>query len=661
MPPEPAVPSTTPTPSVEPPAQLPTTPPPANTLQPPPAAPPVAPAAMTPAITHPTVSPQALPIAAAPAVPYSQPILPTQPSSTPPTTAQSPVSVPGQVVATPVNWTQSNVSAMLPPVPLKAKPGLKWLILGLVVVLLVASGALAYHGLFIAPKQALADYLVKVSMSKTGLFNGTVSSTTSDYKLHVKLNGAYDIKDLTNPKLDLKLDGDLSNGGSTNTLAAATSGSTNGSVKGEILTTDKNLYFKIESVGVLSSFLPVQILKDWYKVPIDSQTTQANKCLSTKKGGSGSFLGNQILTQLPLKNSKRVGLFEKIDGHLVTHFKASLDFAGLKDAVDKANKDLSADCKINLTADDFKDLAVDYDLWTSGGFDRLTVHVTTTTTKAAEKATAELSLDTSAYNKPVTITAPANAKPIEDLISLFFGGTIDESSSADPNTAAGRDLARKNDAGRMVSYLEQYASNNGGVYPATPAAVDSMLTAYDTGASATSNLGNKYALAAACASPITSNTFSAAYAVTATKRDYVLSACLESGGPYQVHPVSSPDSSSSSSAARARDAQRKSDLRAVKNALETYFNDENSYPPGSSYVNLSSALVTAYLPAMPVDPKNTGTYVYTYQATVGPNGAGAKCNTKPCGSYYLQGHLENTADSQKKAGTPDTYEVSGVN
>src|SRR5476651_309107 len=62
---------------------------------------------------------------------------------------------------------------------------------------------------------------------------------------------------------------------------------------------------------------------------------------------------------------------------------------------------------------------------------------------------------------------------------------------------------------------------------------------------------------------------------------------------------------------RARDAQRKSDMRAVKNALETYFNDNNVYPPGN-YSGLGSFLVTAYIPKMPADPQsgNTG-YAYT--------------------------------------------------
>ena len=102
---------------------------------------------------------------------------------------------------------------------------------------------------------------------------------------------------------------------------------------------------------------------------------------------------------------------------------------------------------------------------------------------------------------------------------------------------AQRDTARKDEAGRMVSLLEQYASNNGGVYPLTPAAADAMLVSYDANASAVSNLGNKYTIAAACASPVTSTTFSTAYAVLAGNRDYTLSACLENGGAAQIHPA----------------------------------------------------------------------------------------------------------------------------
>lgn len=104
---------------------------------------------------------------------------------------------------------------------------------------------------------------------------------------------------------------------------------------------------------------------------------------------------------------------------------------------------------------------------------------------------------------------------------------------------------------------------------------------------------------------------------------------------------------------RARDAQRKTDLRAVKNALETYYNDNNSYPTGA-YSGLGSTLVTAYLPSLPSDPKNAGAYVYSYT----PSPAG--CAAGACTSYVLTAHLENTNDAQITT-PPDTYSINSVN
>lgn len=104
---------------------------------------------------------------------------------------------------------------------------------------------------------------------------------------------------------------------------------------------------------------------------------------------------------------------------------------------------------------------------------------------------------------------------------------------------------------------------------------------------------------------------------------------------------------------RARDAQRKSDMRAVKNALETYYNDNNSYPAGD-YAGLTSYLVNAYIPSMPSDPKS-GNTAYSY--TPAPSG----CAVGACTSYTLDAALENTKDSQIKSGTTNTYQVVSTN
>jgi general secretion pathway protein G len=101
---------------------------------------------------------------------------------------------------------------------------------------------------------------------------------------------------------------------------------------------------------------------------------------------------------------------------------------------------------------------------------------------------------------------------------------------------------------------------------------------------------------------------------------------------------------------RARDAQRKSDLRQIQAALEIYRSDNGSYPAigggngqlssnGSCKASLTDTNVTAtYMKSIPCDP--TGPNVsYTYL------GGGT--------SYTLYACLENSSDSQKTAAPPN--------
>ncbi|HUC87300.1 MAG TPA: type II secretion system protein GspG [Candidatus Saccharimonadales bacterium] len=118
---------------------------------------------------------------------------------------------------------------------------------------------------------------------------------------------------------------------------------------------------------------------------------------------------------------------------------------------------------------------------------------------------------------------------------------------------------------------------------------------------------------------------------------------------------------------KARDAQRKHDLSTIKSALETYYNDSNSYPSSQATANaptcvasqancLGNALTggsTPYLKTIPSDPKNSGPYVYTYSPT--PSG----CGTGACTSYTLTAQLENTSDAQ--AGAGGVYTVNSAN
>jgi general secretion pathway protein G len=110
---------------------------------------------------------------------------------------------------------------------------------------------------------------------------------------------------------------------------------------------------------------------------------------------------------------------------------------------------------------------------------------------------------------------------------------------------------------------------------------------------------------------------------------------------------------------RARDAQRKSDLRNIQTALRTYYNDRGRYPSsgtgsssglilgcgsgssvcdwGSSFSVTSPSNIT-YMNILPKDPSSDRRYYYTYDSSTG--------------DYALSACLENKADDKcKKIGT----------
>ena len=81
---------------------------------------------------------------------------------------------------------------------------------------------------------------------------------------------------------------------------------------------------------------------------------------------------------------------------------------------------------------------------------------------------------------------------------------------------------------------------------------------------------------------------------------------------------------------KARDTQRKTDVRAIQKGLEEYFVDNNVYPAQLSDL---TAGATPIMKTVPTDPKNTGNFVYVYTP--------ANTNT----TYTLDACLENTGDT----------------
>lgn len=96
---------------------------------------------------------------------------------------------------------------------------------------------------------------------------------------------------------------------------------------------------------------------------------------------------------------------------------------------------------------------------------------------------------------------------------------------------------------------------------------------------------------------------------------------------------------------KARDAQRKADLRQIQAALELYRADQGSYPlssatwPGIACGTSLSAGGVIYMQKIPCDPKWVGVggwYAYRFESYDGI-------------SYHLRVCLENLSDPQKDA------------
>jgi len=96
---------------------------------------------------------------------------------------------------------------------------------------------------------------------------------------------------------------------------------------------------------------------------------------------------------------------------------------------------------------------------------------------------------------------------------------------------------------------------------------------------------------------------------------------------------------------KARDVQRKTDLKAVQKGLEEYYVNNSAYPVATTYCALSGGATTtattcstgtsgaltsgspAIMKTIPTDPLYTGNYVYSYTGTAT--------------TYTLKGCLEN--------------------
>lgn len=114
--------------------------------------------------------------------------------------------------------------------------------------------------------------------------------------------------------------------------------------------------------------------------------------------------------------------------------------------------------------------------------------------------------------------------------------------------------------------------------------------------------------------------------------------------------------------AKARDAQRLSDIRAIQKGLAFYFfrsEHSGAYPDLDVYIDGSGSdtlsptlLADGSMTVVPVDPKNNGDYKYYYCSKIsGCSASGVDGTGQPNGvSYILMYYLETGAVSGQSEG-----------
>jgi prepilin-type N-terminal cleavage/methylation domain-containing protein len=127
------------------------------------------------------------------------------------------------------------------------------------------------------------------------------------------------------------------------------------------------------------------------------------------------------------------------------------------------------------------------------------------------------------------------------IAALILAGVLIAVSGAQTSR---RDTQRKDDMGKMASYMEQYASNHAGAYPTTGGELTAYEGAYITPNNLTDPSGGAYT--PALAAPTTGgahptvnygNNFTCTNGVVSAgggARRYALSMTLEQGGTYCV-------------------------------------------------------------------------------------------------------------------------------
>lgn len=310
----------------------------------------------------------------------------------------------------PAGYTNSAANTSVLP-PKKSKK--KWVIIfTLVIVAALLGGGWAYAAI-LQPKSAITNYLKKLSAAESGAFSGTVNVASSENSRE-----AFGILQ----SLDLSFRGQYSGTNAEDgRLKVEISGGAGGvNLSGEVIAIARTLYFKINDTQILEDF-GIPITDTWYKYELDQSLFSDSECADDEATSSVSIFSEQIITNLPLKDTKLVKLRDSVDGKKVRHFSGAIDMQKLPSVIEDANKNLPADCQLSVDKNNTDDIEITYELWKGKNFDRLKLNIVDTSSNTKVTVT----LDTSNYNQPVEISAPEGARDFKEILEKALNTTFE--------------------------------------------------------------------------------------------------------------------------------------------------------------------------------------------------------------------------------------------
>jgi hypothetical protein len=358
------------------------------------------------------------------------------------------------VAAVTTNASKPPLKPETHPRPINGGPKLIAAVLGAVVFFALVGTAFAYS---VLPQAALASYLSRLATSTTGAFSVRVTESGASFDASLAVNGSYDVTTAGNPKLIAGLSGSTA----ANPAAGTANVGTAGPVSAQAVLLDKTLYFKAVSLAQLSQLVPTKLATNWYKVDLSS--SQPTTCASP-----AGWLNSKFVSNVPVTNSKFDGLVA-YDDYDAMHYSGTIDASKLQSALDNA----SSGCQIK---GDFGDLSITYDLYRGTSKDSLVLNLTNSSDHSSEVIT----ITTTNYNQPQSITLPSAASAAKTLSSSVLGDsthrTLAQATSSDPQVDNAKRVAD------VAQYAAAYrATAQGGFLPTTPAAISFSASDPTTG------------------------------------------------------------------------------------------------------------------------------------------------------------------------------------